>query len=291
MNKILLALLSVTPLALLAQVTGSTFLTVGTPQSLLSGCTVSSSNSPNCSIPSGWTLAVADGFDNGALGSSTNEYLVPGESITTANPHTGSDSLACNITGDGSACQLGIFPNTVTSGSNHIYLSFWRYMGTNACGDTEIYFWDVYTDSRSTFFNVMDSQNYTSPLNTCVSSMTPAMIGDGSDNIFADVGAPPDVAWNLPKGTWEQVEGEYQGSTCAGSTSNNDGLYRVYINGQLITQRTNFNLNGCGTGASSTGMAVEMGGIFTYLNASNASIAAPNGSFPVYIDDVILLKQ
>lgn len=288
MKKLLLALVSLTPLALLAQVTGSTSLTVGTPQSLLSGCTVSSSNSPNCSIPSGWTLAVADGFDNGALGSSTNEYLVPGESITTANPHSGSDSLACNITGDGAACQLGIFPNTVTSGSNHIYLSFWRYMGTNACGDTEIYFWDVYTDSRSTFFDVEDTQNYTSPLNTCVSSMQPAMIGDGSLDIFADVTGK---SWSLPKGTWEQVEGEFQGSTCNGNTSNNDGLYRVYVNGVLIAQHLNFNLNGCGTGASSTGMAVEMGGIFTYLNASNASISAPNGSFPVYIDDVILLKQ
>jgi hypothetical protein len=289
MKKLLLAVLISTPVAVLAQITGSTMLMVGTPQSLLSGCTVSSSNSSKCSLPSGWTLAIAQGFETGSIG--PNEYLGAGgnaNTISGTNPHTGSKSLACNISYDGATCQWAVFPQTVIAGSNHIYVSYWRYMDSNACGDTEIYFWDVYTGNRSTFFNVEDTQNYTSPLNTCASSMQPAMIGDGT-NIFADVTGK---SWNLPKGTWEQVEGEYKGSTCTGGVSNNDGLYRLYINGQVVAQHVNFNLNGCGTGTDSTGMAVEAGGVFTYLGTNGStSITPPSGSFNVYIDDVILLKQ
>ena len=274
--------------------------TVTTPppaQSLLSGCTVSSLNVPSCATPSGWTFVLADGFDSGVLGNpGIFEYVYGSPGITTTKPHTGSHSIQGLIQNGNSEAGLGIFAATGTS--NHIYISFWRYFDPNACGNQEIYFAAVETTATQ-FYDIMDTQGEPG---SCTSSMESVMLGDGYP--FTDFSAPTPTAgggggsysgtWNLPLGVWEQVEFEFKGSTCTGSTSNMDGFYRLYINGKLNVQHMNANLNGCKANYSSAGMAVFAGQVFTICNASesNCNTWPPGkGAYNVYVDDVILLKQ
>ncbi|MGB2889226.1 MAG: IPT/TIG domain-containing protein, partial [Candidatus Acidiferrales bacterium] len=266
--------------------------TVTKSKSLLAGATVSATNVPSVAIPSGWTLALAEGFESGKIG--PNEFGLCNDptqcnltSITGTNAHSGSFSEQCAIPFNGAACTLGVGPGFIGS-SNHIYVSYWRYFDQNACGDIEIYFAEVFAGAGgggAGFADEMDNDNYSTPSNNCVSSMTPRFYGDGA-HIFND--GPPQGTdhWNLPLGVWEQVEFEFKGSTCTGSASNNDGLYRLFVNGVLTAQHLNFNTNGCLAGFSSVGMGIRAGGTFTYGSGGLAK-----GKFNVYIDDVILLKQ
>jgi hypothetical protein len=128
MKKLLLVLLILIPLAVLANITGSTVLTVGTPQSLLSGCTVpTSSNTPSCPggfPPAGWTLVQAQGFETGNAGSNGILGTVDG-----VRPHTGSFSVHGLINFNQAAAAVFLGGSSVGTYTK-LYLSFWRYQDT-----------------------------------------------------------------------------------------------------------------------------------------------------------------
>jgi len=251
--------------------------TVTKAQSLLTGMTPS-----NFTVPSGWTLVLTQDFESGSIG--PNEYIVGGATITSVNPHSGTKSLANRVTFDSGGVQWGILQGVIGT-SRHIYLSYWRYFDSNACGGVEIYFDNVYTNSRSGIFNVMDTDNYTGT--TCSNNLTTAFYSSSSspslDPNFDHNGGPYNLS--SAQGKWEQVEFEFQGNV----SSSTDSIVRLYINGVKIYEELNTNVNGS---ISAVGMAVEAGPLFTYIALDGVTrIAPPNGAFNVYIDDIILLKQ
>jgi IPT/TIG domain len=258
--------------------------TVTAAQSLLAGMTPS-----NYKVPSGWSLVLTEDFESGSIG--PNEFLGQNASgnpaISTTRPHTGSKSLQCAIGWNGAGCDLGVVPGAIGS-SNHIYISYWRQVDPNACAAVEAYFAEVYTEGSgggTGFMDEMDNDNYSSNP-TCPAYMTPRFYGDGA-YMFNDAPTQGTDVWYLPRGVWEQVEFEFKGSTCTGSTSNNDGLYRLWVNGTLTAQHVNFNTSGCAAGYNSAGMGIRNGGVWTQLNGANPA----NGTFNVYLDDVIVLMQ
>ncbi len=239
--------------------------TVITPQSLLSGCTVGTNNVPSCSTPSGWSLVTADGFESGSINSPL-ENLGYGTNkvVSTANPHTGKYSLQCNIANDGDACEIDL--NNGADGTfSDIYVSYWRYMAPSARGDLEIFFdrlWSPQSSSGTSSQSiVMDTQNYGDSYG--VTSMTAQNISTGSYT-WADPNGTGN--WNLPLGTWEQVEVWQHPNTCTAGTPNKDGFYRLYVNGNLISSDSNIQLNGC---VSMSNGWLEIGGVYTFMYFQN----------------------
>lgn len=265
-------------------------------QSLLTGCTVSASNAPSCSIPAGWSLAIAQGFESGAVG--PNEQLVgTGTSISTVQAHSGSRSMQETISAEPAGNQspggdwllnvgaLGCCTN------GEIYMSWWTYLDPTAVMNTESVFAEYGVPGEGV---LMDTQNFTGKnlINTGIS----LFVSPQTDVVPPGINAGfTGGNFNLNLGTWEQEELYFKGSTCSGRASKNDGIMLFYINGQLrfrLDSRyrdpnnpngpNGGNLNGCVD--MTTNAHISAGGYWTYF-AGNPT------TFHKYIDDIIVLKR
>jgi hypothetical protein len=305
-----LAVLAVSGVAVMAQVSGRTTLTVGSgsqppsgTDSLLHGATVNASNQPSVAIPTGWQLAIAQGFESGSVG--PNEELAF-SSISTTRAHTGThamlETIGSNSGGNTSPGGWWTFHTTNVSccANGEVYMSIWSYLDSNAHIDTESIFASLLTRDRTTQSLLMDTQSgagtsanlWFSPQSNAPNQIDCTLVPGENTGQPQNCGFYGQL-WNLNLGFWEQEEFWWKESTCTGGVPNNDGFFRMYINGQLVYQvdknhsgdRQNpmgGNMNGCVD--MSNHPEIDAGGIFTYFN--------PNPqTFNKYVDDIIVLKR
>jgi hypothetical protein len=284
-------------------------------QSLLSGCTVSASNQPNCSIPSGWMLVKAEGFDSGNL--APNETIDQNASITTNNAHTGSHSMQGHYGSDGD--RVSWFLNQGTIGNlSELYISYWDYADPNAqYGNSDYFLVDIVNHDacggQGQDFGY-DAQDFTGSL-APVSTSTMIGVSQGPVNTAGCQGLyqyQTGAKVPMNAGVWRQVEIHYKPSTsgslpASGNVPNcnnlsptangcGDGEAELYINGQLKSQQLNANLNGT---QSMSGKSIEIGGTITDFCDQNGTRAVPFSKCPAnaptpfnrYIDDIIVLKK
>lgn len=89
-------------------------------QSIMKGCAVSPTNVPNCTIPNGWTLRQAEGFDTGSLGAGEALGLLAFETTKT---HSGSKAVSYQVNAGGA------IPNwTITMNARDTYASWWEFL-------------------------------------------------------------------------------------------------------------------------------------------------------------------
>lgn len=290
---------------------GFTVVTPPAGQSLLSGCTVNASNQPNCSIPSGWSLVIAEGFENGSLGST--EAMDQNNSIVTNNPHTGSHSMKGHYGGDGD--RVSWFLAAGNTGSfNELWISYWDYADPNAMyGNSDYFLVDINNPAgcggQGQDFGY-DAQDFTGNL-TPLSTSTIIGVSQGSTSSpstcqgYYQYSTGSNLAMNA--GSWRQVEIHFKpsttvstGSNCndsnGGTYCNGDGEAELYINGQLQQRQLNANLNGS---QSMAGTGIELGGTLTDFCDQGGTRAVPfskcqaNAPTPFnrYIDDIVVLKK
>lgn len=259
--------------------------------SLLPGCTVSASNTvQNCTNsfpPAGWTLAIAQGFDNGPIG--PNEYTLGSASISTAHFHTGQHSWGTLVTGDGSDNSWGVNGGAVGIGTE-FYISYWSYYDPNATLSTEHYFSAARTGTND---GCVADYGGNSGANTYVTTLVVQTLCGGSTWAFNDNNT---TTHTLNAGTWEQDEWHFKPSSCSGSTVNSDGISQLWANGTLVINDVNIKIqdptqgNPCSPAVNWSGMNAEAGGTFTYF--INGTRTNPiTSQFNAYIDDVIVLHK
>jgi hypothetical protein len=295
---------------------------------LLTGCTVNASNQPNCAIPSGWSLVLADGFESGSLGSAAESTGFAGnsEAINTAQPHTGIHSLDASITHNFAGEGLQIAGNSINS--REVYLSYWMYVSNSNPGYgydyTNWYHAVRVPQGQSVGFGIDMDFLPSSPPNCWF-----ACVG-GSAAIFGNISG---YGWgeyqnwfNQTPGQWYQFEFHIKAND-PGATN---GDLEYYVNGVLEGQCNA--ANGCpGNGGATPGNMVQnadystanlfvggdWGANIWYANAGHtvcstqgdlgygavttnlaacqcANQCPPNGNIPyfhIYYDDVVVLKK
>lgn len=276
-------------------------------QSFLSGCTVSASNEPSCSIPSGWTLTCAESFE-GALGCGGQQEL--SGTVTTTNPHSGTHSLGGLYSSDGQVIADWIKEPAFGSYSD-IYISYWNFYDSNATAPTDLELLHVSNCSQSTCPQTYQDEGWNVQGNiaksTVCTNMTvaPNALGAGDQLTIIYTGN-----WCVNQGIWRQEEVWYHPNTVTNGAPNKDGFIKLYENGQLTHQLVNANLNGLrgsGTGNQTPTMQnpnpaafIEVGGVITAFcdtaetTRANPFSLCPNAapsSFHRYIDDVVVIKK
>jgi hypothetical protein len=270
--------------AVMAQVTGTTQMTVSAPaaggSSLLLGMTPS-----KMTVPPGWTVALTQDFESGKIG--PNEYTFGSASVSTVQAHTGTHSWGARITGDGSDNSWGVMGPAVGIGTE-FYISFYTYYDPNATLMTEHYFAASRTQAGGEGCTADYGGN--SGATTYVTTLLVQMLCGGSNWAYGDNNQN---SWTLNLGYWQQEEFHFKAPSCNGGTPNNDGSAQLYINGKLIiNDNGQFNdpAQGNNCSANWSGMNAEAGGVFTYLN-NVGRIATIPSPFNAYIDDIIVLRK
>jgi hypothetical protein len=226
--------------------------------SLLTGCTVSSNNQPSCGIPSGWTLFVADGFENGSTASSS-EYFLPAcancSAVDTANPHTGTHSLhGQNSTGWG---------DTLPQGHREFYLSWYEYLDSNASLNDEMFAAHVKSQVNNWEEVVVDwcgDQGGSFNKGSCTVMLEPQ--GLGSNAHYGNLYGPSQT---LPTGAWHQYEIHWVNNTATCSGGCSDGTLQMWMDGAQWMNMQNVNLTGAQDMYNTYGMTLEAGGHYTKL--------------------------
>jgi hypothetical protein len=247
--------------------------TVTTPppaQSLLSGMTPG-----NFKVPAGWALALTQDFESGSIG--PNEYgYCCSSAVSTNVAHSGTHSWRGPVVGDGSNTAWGLHGYAVGV-KNEVYMSWWSYLDPNARGQVEAQFANLQDPVASRSFGaacagqqvkpafMVDTDDYTANPYVYVNTNLTA-------HVYVENGCDVDLSnfysWNLNLGIWQQQELWGKINTCTGGVPNKDGFYRFYINGQKVLDNEAFSWGGCWSGE---GFRIEVGGVWTYQWASNAS--------------------
>jgi len=308
-----LAVVAVSAVAVMAQVTGRTTLTVGSGsqppsgnQSLLHGATVDANNQPSVAIPSGWTLVQAQGFEGTAP--STESWS---GAVSTDRPHTGTHSLQDNVDHDqagpawwGGGSTLGTFTS--------VYLSYWEFVDSNAAANDEWNLGDLTKyDSSGNFMQEISPGLLGQSFNTLTPPLTMGPQSPKPNGVI-NIYYGPNV--NLNPGAWHQ----WEISWTPNSPGSSNGAFAIYRDGTLLLSASNQNLNGT---IDMSGSALRAGGQYTKLLWTNnaqgtgtctplgtgtgiefqgggtsfASIAAvcqpPAPAFKRFLDDVIVIKR
>jgi hypothetical protein len=280
--------------------------TTPTPgQGLLSGCTINSSNAPSCSVPGGWTLAAAQGFESGSLPS--NQAI--NSTVNCSFGHSGRCSASAMINYQGAADQWFFSEGQLVG--HEFYLSYYDWAGGGAANEE-------YTLAHAIKHGVGGSTDFQEIIPDLVSTSTynnlcPTYV------LFSQGNYPANHYLNGScyfTNVWTQWEIWVRANTPGKS----DGFMRIFKNGALVVDQENMNLNGS---SDMTGMQVEAGGWYTKnvwtnngqfpsagscssgpgqgseagswqgsfntVGAQNCAPAPP--SFTRYIDDIILLQK
>lgn len=249
--------------ATLGSASGSaSFVGTGAASTILSGCTVSSTNVPSCATPSGWTLAFAQGFDTGTVPGGTQLF-----GSIQAGGHTGSNALIGTYNGGDQAVAI-IFPGS-TINSREMYASWWDMYEQPGRMNTEMFVArrTIGTVGSPTGTDiVIDWQNGANPdicyYNCTSGQMTFAGEGSGGVPNFNDYGSarcnPCDPKW----GQWVQYELYLKANNPSfGNTgTNTDSIVQLWQNGVLIMQSLGRNINGS---LDLTLAEFQIGGILT----------------------------
>jgi hypothetical protein len=275
---------------------------------LLTGCTVSPSNTPNCSIPGGWTLAIAQGFEGGLTSS---EAIVPTNGITTNNAHSGTHSLFTPVNAD--QAEVAWFFTGIGTINTAAYMSYWEYLDPNAAVNDEMELASLAAYGPGG--NLLDELNF-DRFGYAYNTLTPNLViqPQGNAGGTADEG---DVGSgnNIAAGAWHQWEFYWKPNT---TSISNDGVMTIFKDGQTVETISPRNLNGP---ISMSGGTMFAGGVYskflwtsngldsgacqpaigdgspdtTHSGASFATlgaICAPTApTFNRYIDDIIVIKK
>lgn len=307
-----------------------------TGSSLLQGCVVTGTNPTSTSSvtgcagtwpPAGWTLLTADGAENGVP---PNEQITasPPNAIVTNISHTGGHSYGGQFTGDGSEISVGYY----TLPSFHsMYISYWDYVDPNAMyanSDYNYFYWNSGVISGGGCGPAatvgIDGQWF----NAVSSELTETFFPTGEQLLNNACDPSGFIGYNTSKnltinaGTWIQVEALFTPNTTAAATQNpppasctsstqtgcGNGTLEVWINGQVIFNLPNYNLNGT-TSMSGAGSYVRVGGYITSFDPTYTfkctTFSATGGGtcpgtqpgtgapqpFHRYLDDIIMLYQ
>lgn len=260
-------------------------------ESLLSGCTVDAKNLPSCSIPPGWTLVKAQGFENGI---GEGEYGYSGcngvvNAISTGLAHIGTHAWLGHICGDGDDPTWGLNYPQVGFFSD-LYVSSWTYLTPGAHIETGNFYFHRFVCCGGKFnqeltvnldsFGLQPAHAPHGEGNQAVATTTYPWVDFVGQSSCFDPGCKPigteiDFSqftakrWHLNTGSWQQNETWVHFNSCAGNKPNSDGFYRFYINGQLFISQSNVNLTGCWLMSGQTN--VEVGGVATVIITENSS--------------------
>lgn len=288
--------------------------TVTTPQSLLSGCTVDANNNPSCPIPSGWTLAAAQGFESGSVPSS---QTVNGASIASGFAHTGSYAEDGTYAGDGNDVYWMLNPGQVNS--REVYVSWWEFDQSQGRMNDEMFLMRPFILDSSGALLQEDIIDWfpgpnRSTSNTGFNALGGQMVMEPQSNTTGLTTVYYGTVGNIPWGTWTQWEVHFK----ANDPGQTNGELEVYENGNLFMQQTGMNFNGS---VDMTGQGIEIGGVYTKLTWMSGSSCGSflgdgldngprvtdfskpcpcanqcpaNGYVPIfqrYFDDIIVLKK
>ena len=248
--------------------------------SLLSGCTVSESNSINfgsggcrSALPSGWTLMTCEGFEGGATHTTCNGSAVSsvglgyGTSITCSKGHTGSCSVVSNINGQGAGPSLYF-----GSGSfGTVYISYWEWKDANALMNDELFV----TDLRHVVSGSLQQEIVTDRFNSGgFNSSQDQLLIEPQGNHYGNIYGP---TTSFGAGAWHQWEVLYHPNT----PGNSDGAVQVYLDGITLINKSGVNINGTINMANS---GIQIGGNYgksvwtnnsSRPNAGGACTSAP----------------
>jgi hypothetical protein len=281
---------------------------------LLTGCTVNSSNVPSCSMPTGWSLTAAQGFDSGSV-PSTQATL---GTITTNNPHTGSRSLQEDITFDQASDTWFLSKGTGAGQLNtftSVYLSYYEWLDSSAAINDEL----IVADISNSLSGVLQQEIVIDRFGNTFNTLTPNILVESQGNASGAIGhSYYGPSPNIGAGSWHQWEIEWtpNSTSCSGTTGN--GSVQIYIDGTLKYNLTSACINGTVTMSGNSGLYA--GGVNTKLIWTNNGALPPSGtcvamgagegfstsfsfskidtycgplapSFNRYIDDVIVMTQ
>lgn len=238
----------------------SSAVTVPAPQSLLSGCTVDSSNQPSCAIPSGWTDVVNEGFEGGKL-RNTGIESVSGGSIECTSAHSGSCAFGRLYNADDLASYWHLAQGAIGS-SHEIYISFWENDGSgmqpNYIANNFVFTAMLNGNGPRWDRWAMTCDNGVGPGNLYLCQSENWVVEDfmtGAYKTKAFYGPNVPIAYN----SWVQVEIHYKANTVTGGVANSDGSFEEYLNGKLILSAAGAVLNGA---QDMTGMPLRVGSYY-----------------------------
>ena len=310
-------------LVVLAVILG--FPVLAAAQGLLSGCvvgaggTLSGGACAGGSVPDGWTLVRAQGFESGYL-----EEDIAGSTteITQVNPHTGSFALRGDYTSDGDIVAW-VFNDGGSKGGQigpytTLYISYWDYIepqGLYANSDYSII--DIINrfvcGAEQNFF--YGAQFFGTDASTTTTTMLAGGEGSEGDMEHCQPFYQYDQGTTIPinAGYWRQNEIFYHPSTTVstgddcddgngGPYCHGDGESMLILDGVLFNHEVGRNLNGT---ADMSDPAIWVGGVITSFSDNTFAVrCAPFNSCPGpepgtgapasykrYIDDIIIMKQ
>lgn len=270
--------------------------------SLLSGKTPE-----KLSLPSGWTLIKAQGFEKGVL--ETGEWLGPGNDVSKTKTHSGNYAIRGYYFRDAAELKWGMSGETPTGKYTELYISFYEFTEPQARFHTEYIFGSNTKSYGNGYhrvnFNYFNAKGWNG-------TVAPYIIqGEGTA-----MGA---YAWygpymTIPTGRWVQREIWHRPNT----PNNSDGFIRFYEDGHLVQSRENANTNG--PVDMRAGSWFMVGGVYTvhvwrlpdgscsdypgegsgYDRETNWDACAcpnqcpPDGKIPKFyrfIDDIIIMKR
>lgn len=297
------------------------------PSSLLTGCTLSSGNVlQGCDnsaynglttggSANGWTIAAADGFDDGALANSRNENL-NGVSIECTFAHTGSCAIDGHTSTSNTNYQWNL--NAGVVGTSHdVYISWWDYTDNYTQSWNGQYRIAGVFDSGGKGSSYLDRQSGTGQycrngigpgsLYECQSAQLDDEVQCSTCNGIDNWGP----AFNFINRSWKQFEIHFKANTVTTPITGLDGNGELdfYVNGQLVFQKIG-NINYY----DMTGMKIRIGGYYGTLKGTdstgttceNPTTAAVRSycvpftacspcpipsDFTRYMDDIIVLKK
>ena len=271
-----------------ATTTLSSGFTVTKPQSLLSGCTVDANNNPTCAVPSGWSLATAQGFEGGTVGSNASTWS--GDSVESGFAHSGTHALVGTYTGDGT--EAGWILNAGAINSREFYASWWEYDESQGRLNDEMFLLRPrLTDASGNYQDIIidllgcggsTGSTWGAGFNGRVECLVPEPQVYGTPNGQSGM---TNAYWNPAPGTgpswgsWTQWEVDLK----TNDPGQSNGSITVWKNGSLVMQQTGMNYNG---DVDMTNMSLEIGGVYTKLTWWNGSgtFSSP-GSCTAYLGD------
>lgn len=293
----------------------SSLKTSSSPQGLLSGCTVEANNSPSCAIPSGWTLAAAQGFESGAIPRS--QYFSNTTAVESGFAHTGTHAAVGRYSGGDQRVFWALRGDAINSLGT--YISWWEYDEPQGKLNQDFYMMRrVLYGKRGAYIADVVLDILPPGVNNCLFNCTNQTIalgaeGSGGQPNFIDYSAPGSgvPGW----GSWTQWEVLLQ----LNAPGQSNGRMQVWRNGVRVYSDTKKNIIGMYKGYETSDL--EVGGVYTYLvwwldsahtrcakghsryttNYGNWSQpnpcpnqAPPSGygvPFKRYFDDIIVLKR
>ncbi len=210
----------------------------------------------NYSIPSRWTLVTKQDFESSTLSSTENKS----GTISTAKPHTGSNSLGGLYNRDQSDVSWWLRADKIGSFSE-IYLSFYEYTESQARFNDE--YWLAQFAKRGPsdelYQEIIIDWMWVPNFNDTKAYLyiVPQRAAGGVGRRARYGGALQTV----PTGSWTQWEIHYRPNTSGSS----NGFLRIYKNGSLWSGNSaeNKNLNGA---VNMSNMSIQVGGgIYTKL--------------------------